>query len=247
MHSKHVIPALVILAAVSVSTSWAAPNAGTYRSTDMGGPVFTGRITQSEDEGLGNKPGAGDVLGWASWDGSQLGTQWAVTCGVQYAPQVRRDYIDVKGNGTVVLTNTFIGGSFFLSENGPWGGGGPTLGKLTRTDFIVETTYLAFNPVGAAIDVTSRGIDRFGRPVIITSTKCTAWGEVAGRAPENYPELLDMECQVGRNEGYWWDAGDVTILIVRRGSEFSTAPESGDDMVATPDRRTWGSVKTLYR
>lgn len=246
MHSKHVIPALVILAAVSASTGWAAPNAGTYRSTDMGGPVFTGRMTQSEDEGLGLKPGAGDVLGWASWDGSALGTQWSVTCGVQYAPQGRKGEMDSKGYGAVMLTNTFLGGMFILSDTGPWGGNAPVVGKLIRTDFTVETTYEAFKALSQAIVVTSRGIDGFGRPVVITSTKCTGWGEVTDGRLQDYPELVDMECQGGRDEGYWWDAGDVTILILRRDDGVSITPESVE-AVAAPDRPTWGFVKTLYR
>lgn len=246
MQTKHVIPALMILAAVSVSTSSAAPNAGTYRSTDMGGPVFTGRMTQSEDEGLGLKPGAGDVFGWASWDGSRLGTQWSVSCGVQYAPQVQRGGLDGKGYGTVTVANHFVGGTFYLSEVGPWGGNAPSIGRIVTTDFTAETTYEAFKAIGQSIVVTSRGMDGYGRLVIITSSRCTAWGEVAGRL-EGYPELADMQCQAGRDEGYWWDAGDMTILIQKRSSGVSITPESPVDAVATPDGRSWGSVKTLYR
>jgi len=227
---------LLALCPILVSPAIAAdPAPGVYESTDLGGLVLLGRATQSWGAPLNALLGVGDVFNATSWDGGALGTQWRFSCGVQPAAQTVQDFRDAAGTGAVVFTNTFDGGTFFLSKTGPWGDGANDLtGVIVVTRLVVTVRYVNNVPQESRLNVDADG--RFDGSSC-TLTFVIANGIGGGDTdllpkPPGYPDFLDPACEPTRVHGSWGDISQITMRI---------------DCPVPGRRSTWGSLKTLYR
>jgi hypothetical protein len=208
----------------------AAPVSGTYTSTDLGGSLLLGRASQSWVAPLNAAQGAGDVFNSQSWDGATLGTQWAFSCGVQPGPQGVQDNRDANGTGTVVFTNTFLGGTFYLNP-GPWGSG---TGTINQTTEIVTVVYVQNVPQASVVNINTSG--EFDDSDC-TLTFAIANGNGLGDTdvlpfPANFPSLLDTNCNPTRTNGSWGEVRTITMRI---------------DCPVPAETRSWGHVKSLYR
>jgi hypothetical protein len=207
----------------------AAPVAGTYTSTDLGGSLLLGRASQSWVAPLNAAQGAGDVFNSLSWNGTALGTQWGISCGLQPGPQTVQDN-RVAGTGTVVFTNTFLGGNFYLNP-GPWGDG---TGTLNTTSNVVTVQYVNNVPVASVANIHTSGQ--------FTGSNCTltfvlANGNGLGDTdmmpfPADFPALLDPNCNPTRTNGSWGEVRTITMRI---------------DCPVPTQQSSWGNVKSIYR
>jgi hypothetical protein len=218
---------LVSLAA----TAQAAPISGIYSSVDLGGSLLLGRASQSWLAALNANQGLGDVFNSQSWDGSTLGTQWGFSCGVQAGTQTIQDN-RVAGTGTVVFTNVFQGGVFYLNP-GPWGSGTGTLGPAPTTN-IVTVQYVAGTPVAAVANINSSGkFDGSDCRLTFTIANANGLGDTdALPFPAGFPALLDTGCSPTRQFGSWGEVRTITLGI--------NCPVSIEDS-------PWGGVKSLFR
>lgn len=220
--------ALMLVAA----TAFASPVIGTYRSVDLGGALYTGHASQSWSAAANGANGAGDVYHAQSWDGASLGTQWALTCGIQGAPQLVQDN-RVAGTGTVVYTNSFAGGSFYLN-NGPWCSSLSCVGSLNQTVEVVTVQYVSNIPAAAVININTSGT--------FTGTNCNLTFAIAngvglgdtdaGPKPATYPAFLETDCNPTRVYGSWGDIITITARI---------------DCPVPVRQSTWGAIKASYR
>lgn len=224
-----VITAALALTAVVSTAAIAAPVAGTYRSTDLGGALFTGRASQSWVAPANAAGGAGDVYNAESWDGALLGTQWAIQCGLQGGPQGVQDN-RVSGTGTVVYTNVFNGGTFYFNP-GPWGFG---TGTIANTVEIVTVQYVSNVPMAAVVNINTNG--QFDNSnCLLTFAIANGFGQGdtdGGPKPATYPAFLDPACAPTRLFGSW---GDVITIVARI------------DCPVPARSTTWGGLKSLYR
>lgn len=221
----------LLLAAFS-AVAVAAPIPGTYRSTDLGGALYTGRASQSWSAPLNAAAGLGDVFHALSWDGTLLGGQWGFTCGTQTAPQLVQDN-RIAGTGTVVFTNSFAGGSFYFN-NGPWCNSASCVGSSNQTVAAVTVQYVNNIPAASVVNINTSGV--------FTGSNCTltfAIGNGVGQgdtdalpAPANYPAFLATDCSPTRVYGSW---GDVITIVARV------------DCPVPVRQSTWGALKATYR
>jgi hypothetical protein len=225
-HRSMTLSALALLFAGSAI---AAPVAGTYTSTDLGGSLLTGRGSQSWAAPLNANNGVGDVFNSLSWDGATLGTQWGFSCGIQTSPQGVVDN-RVAGTGTVVFTNNFVGGTFYLNP-GPWGDG---TGTINATQVIATVQYVSFTPVASVVNINNSGeFDNSDCVLTFTIANGVGGGDTdAAPFPANYPALLDPSCAPTRTNGSWGDVRTITMRI---------------DCPVPATQKTWGSLKSLYR
>jgi hypothetical protein len=209
--------------------AFAAPVAGTYTSTDLGGSLLTGRGSQSWVAPLNANNGVGDVYNSLSWDGLLLGTQWGFSCGIQPNAQGVVDN-RVAGTGTVVFTNNFVGGTFYLNP-GPWGSG---TGTINNTQVVATVQYVSFQPVAAVVNINNSGqFDNSNCILRFSIANAIGRGDTdGGPFPANYPALIDPACAATRSNGSW---GDVITITMRIDCPVPTTP------------KTWGSLKSLYR
>lgn len=213
----------------------AAPAPGVYNSIDIGGAVQMGRGSQSWALPLNGANGNGDVFNYQSWNGSVLGAQWILSCGLSTTNQTRVDNRNGVGTGTVVYTTYFSGGSFFLSKNGPWGDGINDLtGVLLNTSATLTIQYVAFNPTARRGDLNTSGYFNGSHCDLTFYIANTFGGNDTDHVgfPANYPALLDPNCGPTRTNGNWTDIKDITIQI---------------DCVVPAQPTTWSGVKSLYR
>jgi hypothetical protein len=231
-----VVTALFLL---SATASFAGPPLdGTYQSTDLGGPVYTGRYTESWDPG-GNPTTAGTVLNAASWDGATLATQWRYWCGVEVSDGVLLvDAVNPStGNGNRTYMKTFVGGFIWLSGAGPWANGDPdyygVIDAYTEFETIQYTNWVPIAAV-ANVQATAHFNDYpeqcmtfyIGNGTRMHST------EIGDPIPPDYPDLLDTDCNPTRTEGAFWDFTSVTLTIT--GCQTAT------------EESTWGVIKMMY-
>jgi len=217
------------LALLVSGTALAAPVAGTYTSTDLGGSLLKGRGSQSWIAPLNANNGLGDIYNSLSWDGATLGTQWGFSCGQATAAQGVVDN-RIAGTGTVVFTNNFVGGTFYLNP-GPWGSG---TGVINNTQLIVTVQYVAFTPAAAVANVNTSGhFDNSNCQLTFAIGNAVGGGDTdGGPFPANYPALLDPACGGTRIYGSWGDVLTITMRI---------------DCPVSATGKTWGSIKGMYR
>jgi hypothetical protein len=203
--------------------------AGTYTSVDLGGALFKGRGSQSWGAALNANNGLGDVYNSLSWDGATLGSQWGFTCGLETSVQGVVDN-RIAGTGTVVFTNNFVGGTFYLNP-GPWGSG---TGTMNSTQEIVTLQYVAFNPVASVVNINTSGqFDNSHCALTFAIANAVGGGDTdGGPFPANYPALLDPACGATRIYGSWGDVLTITMRI---------------DCPVPAAEKSWGSLKSLYR
>jgi hypothetical protein len=232
----------VVVALTCASMSWAQLSGAVYSSID--GSLQTARLTQSESE----FEGPDQVFSIASWNGRTLGTEWAISCNLQTAPADVVVGLDRNGNGVVITSNVFRGGTFHLYQGGPWGGTlGNLSGKILTNQVVLTEYYQAGQVVSAQMVSEALGVGRLDRRVEFSFSRCMAWGEVE-QVRAAYPDLLDQNCSATRVHGYWGDMADVTIKISKPVNvvPVTASPASGDAPAAVGPT-TWGSMKIRYR
>lgn len=227
-HRQLILSAAIVALA---ATAQAVPVSGIYNSTDLGGSLLLGRASQSWVAALNANQGLNDVFNSQSWDGSTLGTQWGFSCGVQLAQQTVVDN-RVAGTGTVVFTNIFQGGTFFLNP-GPWGSGTGTLGPAPTTN-VVTVQYVAGNPVAAVTNINSSGkFDNSDCVLTFTIANGNGLGDTdALPFPANFPSLLDTSCASTRQFGSWGEVRTITV---------------GINCPVAAEAKPWSRVKSIYR
>ena len=221
----------VALVAVSATAAFAAPVPGTYRSVDLGGALYTGHASQSWAAPSNAANGVTDVYNAQSFNGA-LGTQWAISCGIQNAPQAVQDN-RIAGTGTVVYTNAFLGGNFYFN-NGPWCSSAVCTGTINQTIEIVTVQYVSNIPAASVVNINTSGTFSGGQcNLTFAIANGVGLGDTDGGAkPVTYPDFLDPNCNPTRVYGSWGDVITVTARI--------DCP--------TPTRSsTWGAIKSQYR
>ncbi len=230
--SKFVL-GVVALVTVSVTAALAAPVPGVYRSIDLAGTLFTGRASQSWIAPANAANGNGDVYNSESWNGA-LGTQWAMQCGHQTAPQLVQDN-RFAGTGTVQYTNAFHNGNFYF-VSGPWCSSALCTGALNLTIEVVTVQYVSFIPYAAVVNINTSGVFAGGQcNLTFAIANGVGQGDTDGGPfppPGLYPALLDLNCNPTRAFGSWGDVITITAKI-----DCPTAVKSS----------SWGQLKTQYR
>jgi hypothetical protein len=216
------------------------PLDGTYKSTDIGGPVDIGHYS----EGYLDPNGAtevGTTLNAESWDGANLGLMWTYTCAtIQFPPTLLSDTVDpVTGTGSRTYMKTFIGGWIWLNGTGPWGNGDPSYAGPIDSYVEFEThQYVNWVRVHAVTNVQAQA--HFNNYPSTCLTFSVANGFEVGSTdfgqtkPASYPDLLTQtNCLPDAPNGAWWDM--ITLSLVISGCNVPS------------EEHTWGSVKELYK
>lgn len=216
----------------------AAPNAGTYTTTDMGGSMLTGRASTWRP---GINSGLPHVLHGQSWNGSTLGTEWELRCAVENAPFVVQDN-RVGGVGTIVYTSNFTGGQFELfNTGGAWGYG---VANLNTTTLVTTVQYINIGsvstPVAAVVNGNTSGDFGGGCTLTFAIGNGTGVGETTSTnlsivKPANYPTFLDASCGPAPANAQFGSWGNTLTTTMRIDCVVSTTPA------------TWGAVKNIYR
>ena len=222
---------LIALIAVPAFVS-AAPVAGVYYSTDLGGQLLTGRASTWRS---GVSSGLPHVLHAQSWNGVSLGTQWDISCPTEPTNFTVQDN-RVGGNGTIVYTSTFQGGTFtFYAGGWPWGNGTGTLGMTTM---ITTVQYMMIGgvstPVASVVNGNSAGVFVGGCTLVFAIANGTGAGETPYlQKPADYPTFLDGTCGTASvSYGTWGSVITITMGI--------SCPVGTEES-------TWGVIKDLYR
>lgn len=239
---KRLATTFVILAALALVASAALagpPLPGNYLSTDLGGPLSTGRYTEAWDAG-GGAFTANTTQNCGSWNGAALGTEWRYTCGLTTAPStLLYNTVNAQGNGNKTYMCPFYGGTLWLSGSGPWANGDPDYAGVFDSYVEYETVqYSNWVPISSVTNVQSSA--HFNNYPTICMSFQIANGSRVGTTdlgdvfPPNFPALLDPTCATTRTLGAWWNMTSITISIVAD--------------CATPIKTsTWGSLKAHYR
>jgi hypothetical protein len=231
---------LVGMILLGAATAFAgAPLSGDYKSSDLGGPISTGRYTEGWAAG-GSALSVGTTHNAQSWNGTALGTEWRYTCGRQLTPAILLfDAVNGSGNGNRTYMCTFTGGTIWMSGAGPWGNGDPSYSGPIDTYKEFETIqYSGGAVVGSVTNV--QAVAHFdGYPascVAFAISNGTLVGGTAfgGTLPANYPGLLDgSTCAATMTHGAWWNMCGITLSL----SNCATPAKVG----------SWGSLRKLYR
>lgn len=226
---------LSALAIVALATAaLAAPNTGTYTSTDLGGQLLTGRASSHR---TGINSGFPHTLHAQSWNGTTLGTQWQLRCAVSNAFNTN-DQRNASGTGPVIYTSAYNGGQFELfNTGGPWGDGIAALGTTT---IISTVQFVNWIPVASVVNGNTSGQFPNGCALTFAIANGNGVGETTSlnpaiTKPADYPVFLDSSCgpaPANQQFGTW---GTVITMTMNIDCATSARPS------------TWGSVKTLYR
>jgi hypothetical protein len=247
MRSKPGYPAVILIClmvgTVSASTPAQPPSNGTYHSTDLGGNVFTGRISESwmtAPEGYGQ---VGNTLLGRSVNGPVMGTQWEYWCAsVASQPQLVMDSRDSTGTGVTVWQMEYTGGRFWLAGDGPWGAAGlmDFSGVTENMNATTTCSHCDGSIVGVQSTYTLSGRfdpdNWYGSCVEFTIDDVTIEGSTDQEPrPDDYPPFMAADCEPSTTGyGAWGTASGIAIRIF--------------DCVQTPVKdASWGEIKTLYR
>jgi hypothetical protein len=234
---------IVLLALLSLLVAGIAfagpPINGTYDSTDIGGPVNTGRYTEC----FVNPNGAldlGTTLNAASWNGSDLALQWRYWCSSeQVAPTVISDNVNpTTGTGNRTYKKVFSGGYLWLSGSGPWANGDADyFGVIDSYEEIETHQYVNWVRTHAVTNVAAIGhFDNYptacmvftvGNGVEIGST------DFSQVKPATYPDfIVEGTCNPTGVYGGWWDFITMQLYI--------------SDCTVPAENTSWGAVKAKY-
>lgn len=230
---------LVLLGAFATVAFAGPPLPGNYQSSDLGGPLSTGRYTEGWFAG-GGALLPGTTLNAESWNGAALGTEWKYSCASEVAPAVLiHNTVNASGFGQKTFMKQFVGGRIWLSGTGPWGNGDATYeGTLDSYTEFETVQYSNFLPVAAVTNVSATAhFDAYPSSCLTfaiangSQAGSTAWGMTP---PANYPAFLATDCSPTATEGAWWNMLTLTLSV-----------SSG---CATPTKASsWGSLKAMYR
>jgi hypothetical protein len=215
-------------------TAWpalaGAPLEGEYRS--QLGDMLAGRFCESWAGGAQGQ--VGNAVHAQSWDGSNLGGEWTLSCPVlMEPPELISSNLDVNGTGMVEYRSVYSGGTLVIVGTGPWGAGDAWY-TATLDYYVHNTTFIYW--YGVQISYTTNA-DFSGHfidyPVCLLGvTNAASVGQ--GGQPADYPDFLTSACLPdGTLMGEWGQVADITLSIF----ECTIGSESN----------TWGSIKTMYR
>jgi hypothetical protein len=241
---KRLVLFLFLASGALSSVAWPAvtqPADGSYQSTDIGGPVYTGYFSESW---VGNSPGHGGVGNTfivASVDGPAVATQWEVWCASVSAPPVLlEDTRDGDDTGEVTWITSYDSGFFWLFGEGPWGQSGADDFHGTTGAMEVKTTYtyeLGVITLINSVITVSGAFDPGswdGECLELTATSVVEGTTESGSKPEDYPAFMESGCNPPATQtGAWGYFGIMTLEIL--------------DCTSSPvESTTWGAVKSLY-
>jgi len=215
----------------------AEPIPGTYVSPSRGGNVLVGRVSVSRQY-----PNSGDpkVFNGQSWNGSVLGTQWEIQCGVQ-TTSVPPDYSQfnpLTGTGFIFYNQTFQGGTFTLYAD-PLVGWGFGSGTLNTTSAVTQVYVMNNIPVSSSFTAVTTGTFSNGCHLDFAMSNGYGVGETSDppylTKPATYPAFLAPDCSeadASHQFGIWAATNDIVALI--------SCPVSTESS-------TWGQIKAISR
>lgn len=212
----------------------AVPVTGLYTSTDLGGQLLTGRASTWRS---GVNSGLPHVLHAQSWDGTTLGAQWDLNCATENSAFGVVDN-RVAGNGTIVYTSSFNGGTFnFYAGGFPWGDG---TGTLLGTTMITTVQYMMIagnsTPVASVVNGNTSGEFTGGCLLTFAIANGTGVGETPYFSlPATYPLFQDGTCSpasASAQFGTWGNVSTITMHI---------------NCAVADETASWGAIKSLYR
>lgn len=216
----------------------AAPVNGIFTSTDLGGALLTGHASTWRS---GINSGLPHVLHAQSWDGTNLGTQWDMSCPTEPVNFIVQDN-RVGGVGTIVYTSQFTGGTFTLFPGAwPWGDG---TGTLSTTSLVTTVQYILIGgvstPVASVVNGNTAGTFAGGCALTFAIANGTGVGETTSlnpliTKPATYPTFLDGSCGAAPANQQFGTWGNVITITMGIQCPVPTSAE------------TWGTVKHLYR
>lgn len=215
----------------------AAPAVGTYKT--LYGQVLTGRATESMPADMAEGQ-IGNLVMAASYDGTTLGTNWAVSCPqIASAPVLTYDDVDEYGYGQRIYRTDYTGGVLWLSGTGAWAGGDAYYTSPLSTFRIIATKqYEAGVLVGVVSNINLRGpIDGYTScfEMAISNAEFVGYTPVGTPVPGPFPAFKGpSDCNATGSHGTYWDVHDITLTLY------------GSCVVPT-EKSTWGAIKTLYR
>ena len=214
----------------------AQPVSGTYYSAFRGGNVLTGRASVARQ---GVNEGNPKIFNGQSWDGSTLGTQWEIQCGIETTdtPPDYTLYNPITGTGMIVYHQTFNGGTFALytDPNVGWGSGTANLNVTQATSQVflqsfvpISSSFTAFTS-GTFVGAGTCQLDfAFGNGFGVGETPYLS-------KPADYPAFLAADCSLASSSlqfGVWADTNDIVVTI--------SCPVPANEA-------SWGHIKSLYR
>jgi hypothetical protein len=212
------------------------PQAGNYKSTDLGGSVLTGTYSETWN---GGPMAVNNTVNEKSWDGTNLGTQWLWTCAyVASAPTLLYDGVNASGDGNKIWYVTYTGGTAQLLSTGPWGDEDYDANVLTWEATVTET-YQNFVEVGTVktVNATAQFIGYDDNCIVLALSNLEKHGDGMELPPPGalaYPEFIDNTCSpTGEGPGEWGEVDDITYSILQ--------------CTVGTEEQSWGSVKALYR
>jgi len=226
-----VLALVVVLLPALVS---ATPVTGTYYSAFRGGNVMLGRASVARPTVNSGNP---KVFNGQSWNGTALGTQWEIRCGVEMTatPPDYSLYNPVTGTGFITYHQTFTGGTFTLYPDVTvgWGDGSGTIGT---TSAVSQVRMVNFVPVSSSFTAFTSGEFSDGCHLDFAMSNGFGVGETPyASKPATYPAFLAPDCSLAdaaHQFGTWADVNDIVVDI--------SCP-----IPAQPS--TWGYVKSLYK
>ena len=236
-YCSSILLALVMLL-VSL-TAIADPIPGTYTTVlrpGMNPGVQIGRASTSR---LYPSSGNPKIFNGQSWNGSALGAQWEIKCGIE-TTSVPPDYTlynPVTGSGLIIFHQTFEGGTFALYAD-PAVGWGSGTGTLNTTSIISQVQMIGFLPFSSSFTGATSGWFDIGCTMDFTMANGFGVGETPYvTKPASYPTFLAADCfpaDAGHQFGTWGDTNDIIIRI-------------NADCAVPAHQSTWGTIKSIYR
>lgn len=235
--------ALCSLLGAAIVTAGAAqagpPLAGSWTTTDLGGPVSIGHYTESWLAG-GSANDAGTTLNAESWDGASLGLEWRYSCATELAAGILLvDTVNGSGFGNRTYMKTFVGGTIWLSGTGPWANGDTDYPGVIDSYKEFETIqYQNWQPVGAVTNVQATAhFDNYPADCLafqVSNGVLVGSTDFGMTKPSGYPDFIAAgTCAPGLTLGAWWNMITMTLSI----GQCTVSTEPAD----------WSSMKTLYR
>jgi hypothetical protein len=229
---------LAIMVAIPVLAG--PPADGTYKSTDIGGTMYTGFYSETWN---GGPLSVGNTINEESFDGTTLGTQWKWYCAYVVAPPILLYNGVVGGNGQKIWQATYTGGAAWFDGAGPWAGA-PTDPFYTATvdTWIATVTELYSGGVEVSTVKTVNATASFaGYPdvcIVLALSNLEKHGDggTLPAGPPYYPDFMDGNtcASLGTTgPGEWGEVDDITYSIL--GCTVRT------------EETSWGAVKALYR
>ena len=235
MMRKLLVVMLALVVVLLPAFASAVPVSGTYYSAFRGGNVLLGRASVSRQTVNSGNP---KIFNGQSWDGSVLGTQWEIQCGVETTatPPDYSLYNAITGTGFITYHQTFNGGTFTLYPDFlvGWGSGS---GTLATTSAVSQVRMVNFVPVSSSFTAFTSGTFNDGNCRLdFAMSNGFGVGETPYLAkPATYPVFLAADCSpadAAHQFGTWADTNDIVVEI---NCPVPTAPAS------------WGYVKSLYK